>query len=391
MIEINNQCVGCAACQNICRYKAIKMLRNNEGFWYPKIDKNKCVKCNQCERVCPILKENINSDFDYLIYAGYSNLVNKKMPCSSGAIYPILIRCFFDNYPNGVAFGVKIEGKKVCHFEAFNYEEMIKGFGSKYVQSDLKDSFSKIKNYLQEEKNVLFSGTPCQTAALKTFLGGHLNEHLITQTILCHGVASPKVFERYLDNVEIKYGKKIEEISFRSKEYGWEKYGMKIYFEDNGQFFCESRQDTFHKAFGGDLALRNSCYNCKFKYPNYNADIVLGDFWNVESICPEIYNDLGVSVIIIASSKGLNLFNAMQKSLTIKQIDLSDIVKSQKGVIKGTPMNSKRAEFFENLDNENLDDLVNRLTRVPLIMKIRIGAGKVYRRLLSLILRRMIK
>lgn len=172
MIEINNQCVGCAACQNVCRYEAIKMLRNNEGFWYPKIDKNKCVKCNQCEKVCPILKENTSSNFDYLIYAGYSNLVDKKTPCSSGAIYPILVKKFFEKYPNGVAFGVKIEGKNVCHFEALSYEEMIKGFGSKYVQSDLKDSFSKIKKYLQEGKRVLFSGTPCQTAALKTFVGG---------------------------------------------------------------------------------------------------------------------------------------------------------------------------------------------------------------------------
>lgn len=318
-------------------------------------------------------------------------MVDKKTPCSSGAIYPILVKKFFEKYPNGVAFGVKIEGKNVCHFEALSYEEMIKGFGSKYVQSDLKDSFSKIKKYLQEGKRVLFSGTPCQTAALKTFVGGDFNEHLITQTILCHGVASPKVFERYLDDMEIKYGKKVKEISFRSKEHGWEKYGMKICFEDNEEYFCESGQDTFHKAFGGNLALRNSCYDCKFKYPNYKADIVLGDFWNAESIYPEIYNDLGVSVIIITSSKGLDLFNTVKKNLTIKQIAVSDIIKSQKGIIKSTPMNKKRTEFFEKLDDEKLDDLVERLTRVPLIRKIRIGAGKIYRRSLSLILRRMIK
>lgn len=238
---------------------------------------------------------------------------------------------------------------------------------------------------------MLFSGTPCQTAALKTFLGEDFNEHLITQTVLCHGVASPKVFERYLDDMEIKYRKKVKEIFFRSKEHGWEKYGMKICFEDDEEYFCESRQDTFHKAFGGNLALRNSCYDCKFKYPNYKADIVLGDFWNVESICPEIFNELGVSVIIVASSKGFDLFNAMKKNLTIKQITVSDIVKSQKGIIKSTPMNSKRTEFFENLDDENLDDLVKRLTKVPLIKKFRIGAGKIYRRSLSLILRRMIK
>lgn len=208
-----------------------------------------------------------------------------------------------------------MEGKRACHYEATSYNEIKQGFGSKYIQSDLSNIYSKIKKDLDNESKVLFSGTPCEIAGLKKYLGKEY-EKLLTQAIFCHGVASPKVFKKYCDYVENTYNKMIKSVSFRSK------------------------------TFGGNISLRKSCYNCQFKYPNYQADIIIGDFWNVGTICPKLYDKNGVSIIIIGSEKGKKFIDKIKSDMKLEEIKISDLYKSQKGIKDSVAMNLNRTEFF---------------------------------------------
>ena len=211
---------------------------------------------------------------------------------------------------------------------------------------------------------------------------------MLTQAIFCHGVASPKVFKKYCDYVENTYNKMIKSVSFRSKKKGWEKYGMEINFLDGGVYYKESEKDLFHKTFGGNISLRKSCYNCQFKYPNYQADIIIGDFWNVGTICPKLYDKNGVSIIIIGSEKGKKFIDKIKSDMKLEEIKISDLYKSQKGIKDSVAMNLNRTEFFEKLDKEKFDSLVNRLTLLPIHKRVRIILGKTYKKILFNILRK---
>lgn len=391
MIEINDKCVGCQACQQICTKDAIKMIENEEGFLYPDLDEKKCIKCGQCNKVCPVSVENqfnIENQKGFKIYGGYCTSIQTNQ-ASSGRIFPLITKKFFDeNKKNSKVYSVKMDGRKrACHYEATSYNEIKQGFGSKYIQSDLSNIYSKIKKDLDNESKVLFSGTPCQIAGLKKYLGKEY-EKLLTQAIFCHGVASPKVFKKYCDYVENTYNKMIKSVSFRSKKKGWEKYGMEINFLDGGVYYKESEKDLFHKTFGGNISLRKSCYNCQFKYPNYQADIIIGDFWNVGTICPKLYDKNGVSIIIIGSEKGKKFIDKIKSDMKLEEIKISDLYKSQKGIKDSVAMNLNRTEFFEKLDKEKFDSLVNRLTLLPIHKRVRIILGKTYKKILFNILRK---
>ena len=294
------------------------MIENEEGFLYPDLDEKKCIKCGQCNKVCPVSVENqfnIENQKGFKIYGGYCTSIQTNQ-ASSGRIFPLIIKKFFDeNKKNSKVYSVKMEGKRACHYEATSYNEIKQGFGSKYIQSDLSNIYSKIKKDLDNESKVLFSGTPCEIAGLKKYLGKEY-EKLLTQAIFCHGVASPKVFKKYCDYVENTYNKMIKSVSFRSK------------------------------TFGGNISLRKSCYNCQFKYPNYQADIIIGDFWNVGTICPKLYDKNGVSIIIIGSEKGKKFIDKIKSDMKLEEIEISDLYKSQKGIKDSVAMNLNRTEFF---------------------------------------------
>lgn len=225
------------------------MIENEEGFLYPDLDEKKCIKCGQCNKVCPVSVENqfnIENQKGFKIYGGYCTSIQTNQ-ASSGRIFPLITKKFFDeNKKNSKVYSVKMEGKRACHYEATSYNEIKQGFGSKYIQSDLSNIYSKIKKDLDNESKVLFSGTPCQIAGLKKYLGKEY-EKLLTQAIFCHGVASPKVFKKYCDYVENTYNKMIKSVSFRSKKKGWEKYGMEINFLDGGYIIKNQKRIFFTK------------------------------------------------------------------------------------------------------------------------------------------------
>lgn len=323
-MEICNKqnCTGCLACLDVCKKEAIRCIHNEQGFMYPVVDDNLCVGCNQCKKVCPANNPVKNAKTDY-IYAAWNKNNVTRLQATSGGVFLLLARQII--IQGGVVYGAAFdENFRVKHKRVDNVEGLKKLSGSKYVQSDTKGIFEKVKGDLVSGKAVLFSGTPCQVSALKSFLGKEYT-NLICIDLVCHGVPSPLVFRDYLNELSTKYESEPAIINFRHKEPCWSVFSMRIMFR-NGEVYQASKfRDPYLYFFlaggGGDLTLRQSCFNCKFTSPERTGDITLGDFWR---ICSEnkAQKDIekGVNVVLLNSEKGKSLFEKISDDVvTIKK------------------------------------------------------------------------
>ena len=219
MIDIKDKskCCGCSACVNICPNNAISMDIDDDGFKYPIVDVGKCINCGLCEKACPYNNEYIKKNiYDKSIaYGGWNNDDEIRKKSTSGGIFSAISKYILNN--NGVVCGAIYNEKfEVVHEIIDNIDDLEKIYGSKYVQSDLKDNFRRIKKYLNDGRLVLFSGTPCQVSGLNSFLVKEY-ENLYTCDIVCHGVPSPKVFEKYKRELEEANNSEILNINFRDK------------------------------------------------------------------------------------------------------------------------------------------------------------------------------
>ena len=226
MIKMNNilsvgkNCCGCNACEQVCPKKCIIFTRDKEGFMYPQIDHDICVDCGVCLRHCPIAGD-IKTGKNPEVFAAKFNDPDVVFKSTSGGVFMAL--AFFVLNKNGVVFGCAYDENLVAkHIAVEDKKELKRLQSSKYVQSDTKDVYTKVKTALVQDRYVLFSGTGCQVAGLKAFLGKDY-EKLITTDIICHGVVSPLLFEKYIDYMGKKLGGKLSDYNFRSKEKsGWD-------------------------------------------------------------------------------------------------------------------------------------------------------------------------
>ena len=226
MLEIINKsnCCGCHACYNACPQNAIIMRKDELGFRYPVIDQEKCIECGLCKKVCPVLnKKKINNQ--PIAYACINKNDNVRRESSSGGIFTLIAEKILDL--NGVVFGAQFDEKlNVSHAYVENKEDLYKLRKSKYVQSDIKDSYKKAKEFLDDDRFVLFTGTPCQVEGLYSYLRKDYNK-LYTQDIICHGVPSPAVWKKYKEDVEKQKHMKVVNMNFRDKSNGWMLYFLK--------------------------------------------------------------------------------------------------------------------------------------------------------------------
>ncbi len=216
-IQIKNKqdCCGCYACYNCCPVHAISMRQDAEGFWYPEVHADTCVRCGLCATVCPFANKPDDQTLTQA-YACYAKDPEEHKTSSSGGVFAILARDVLAE--EGVVCGAAFdEAMQVNHLCITSYEELKRLKGSKYVQSRIGNVYSEIRRFLMDGKKVLFSGTACQVAGLKNYLKRDY-ENLLCVDLICHGVSSPKVWERYLK--ELKPGCKIVEMSFRNKSRG---------------------------------------------------------------------------------------------------------------------------------------------------------------------------
>ena len=380
MIEINkkSECCGCHACNNVCPKECILMEIDNEGFWYPKVDKSKCIDCNLCEKVCPIINTPKKVEDDILAYACKNKNEEIRKNSSSGGVFTLLCEEVINN--NGVVFGATFdENLNVKHTYAETLEECINFRGSKYVQSKIGDTYKEAKKFLDQERIVLFSGTPCQISGLDAYLMKKY-DNLILIDIACHGVPSPLIYKSYIKKLEEKKKSKINEILFRDKSTGWKDYSISFKF-DNGKKMRQFRIDnTYMSGYLKDIFLRPSCYTCKFKKPITSADLTLADYWGIQNKHIEFDDDKGVSLILINSEKGQHLLNKITNKLNIIKTDLEYAIRCNPSIIKSSSYNEERDEFFKNFSSKNIIKYIDKYSKLPIFLSLKIKFARTIKR-----------
>ena len=330
-----SQCCGCEACAQICPKDCITMEEDNEGFLYPHIDISLCIGCNLCEKICPELNPITNINEPISIYAAKNTNESVRLVSSSGGIFSVLAEQIIEM--EGVVFGALFNEKwEVYHGYVDNKQDLKRMYGSKYVQSRINNSFIDARRFLREGKFVLFSGTACQIYALKRFLGKDYPK-LLTVDVICHGVPSPKVWKRYLE--EISHGRIIKSIKFRDKVTGWKNYSSIVEYE-NTQSDCLR---NFMSLFLSNYILRPSCHSCLFKNGRCTSDITLGDFWGINLILLDFHDDKGISVVLMNRE---SLFIDLLKFIDYKKVTTNDALLRNPSFKVPVKMHPNREFFF---------------------------------------------
>lgn len=367
MIEIRDKkdCCGCNACGDICHVQAISFQTDQEGFWYPLVDKKKCDDCHLCEKICPVINIDKLKKNDFqkpIVYGGYSKDIVVRFDSTSGGLFSVLAQAMYKQkgYVGGAIY---TDYFKVTNFISNDKKDLRKLRSSKYVESYAEGLYIKIKNLLIAGEKVLVCGSPCQMAALRSFLRKNY-ENLIIVDFLCRATNSPKVFEKYKENLEKKYGSKIIAIKDKNKEHGWHSLARKITFENGQTYYGEGHEDDYRRGYHMNVFERPSCYECKFKGFPRISDITLGDFWGIDKVDSSLEQNLGTSLMMINSKKGERFFEGIKDKLVVKQFRLEDIMPGNKTAILGGalsyPAHINRRNFFEDLDKMPFDECANK-------------------------------
>lgn len=367
MIEINEEnkknCCGCTACKNICPVGAIEMKQDKEGFLYPSVNLKKCINCKLCEKSCPVSnKQRVIEEKNEAYIIRTKNKEVLETSTSGGFFTPLAEKIL---KKNGVVIGVgfnedfRVEHKIVANN---NINDLKNLRGSKYVQSYMGDIYQKTKQLLDENVEVLFSGTPCQIYGLMNFLKKDY-KNLITIDLICHGVPSPKLWKKYIEYQQVKNKSTIKEISFRNKTYGYHSGTMKIVFNNNKEYYGSARVDYMLKSFFSEISSRPSCYNCKFKDRTHLSDFTIFDCWHMKELTNNKINDddMGFTNLLINSQKGQEVFEKIKDNYEIYKIDKDKAIEFD-GImaLNSAKPNLKRKEFYQYLDKHTIEETVDK-------------------------------
>lgn len=341
-------CCGCTACFSICPKagSAIVWTVDNEGFGYPKLYEEECIHCNKCIEVCFYRNTIYRPDDEYLIKPVVVVLQHKNQAIlkasQSGGAFSALAEYVFSE--SGVVYGAVLDDNFIVrHERVTNADSLSKINGSKYVQSDLNGVFKQVKLDLKNGVKVLFSGTPCQIAGLNMYLGKTRYKHLITVDILCYGVPSPQLWKAFLEYMEAVNKGCIEKAIFRDKGFGWKSAKSSFWIGDR-----KISTDIFYpNLFACNHMFRPACYSCLFSNEDRISDITIGDCWSLEEInIPGVNNDEGLSVMLINTNKGADVFNIIKETVYWDDILLSSL--NQPRLKSPVSLNQKeRAKFWD--------------------------------------------
>ena len=344
----HQKCCGCGACSMACPKHCLKMKEDKQGFLYPVFsDEKACVDCGICTHVCPVQqpfekKGNIDS------LAAFTDNVD-RLSCSSGGINTLVAEHVIKE--GGVVFGARFDSEWNVGMDCTDIRSELQKFsGSKYVQAYPGNAYKKVAEYLRQSRLVLFTGLPCQVAGLHRYLHKEY-EQLITISCLCHSVPSPLAWKKYLASNSKK--DKIRNFNFRDKSKGWENYSFKVAYDDGEEQVLTSK-NIYMDAMLENLSTRPSCAVCKFKGGRSNADIELGDCWGSSKICPSLFDNKGMNVVLTYSLKGQQVLQ--QLPFVSKHIELKKVMRYNEGLKQSTPLHPHQKLFFHLLHFINFND-----------------------------------
>ena len=329
VFDKKENCSGCGVCKAVCNENAVTMRRDDCGFYYPEIDVKRCVSCGKCRSNCHFINKSVPRSLSEDVFAVQSKEADVLKKSQSGGLFAELAKSILNS--GGAVYGAAFNDSfEVCHIRIDSAAQLYKLQGSKYVQSKTEDIFETVKNDLDNDLRVLFSGTPCQVAALYSYLG-QKNELLCTVDIVCHGVMAPSLWENYLDCIKKKYGE-ITRADFRDKSFGWQSHNETFIIGDK-----KIKKNIYRKIFYKNVLLRPSCYSikngryitaCKYAGMSRISDITIGDFWGIKNETAFIKN-AGISLCIINTEKGNRLFDMIKQSVIWERHDISETLAKQ--------------------------------------------------------------
>lgn len=383
MIEIKNpaDCCGCTACASICTHDAITMKPDVLGFLYPEVDKGKCVDCGLCDKVCAF-NDHYDTSLNLekpLVYGARHKDMNEVETSRSGAVFIAISDYILEQ--GGVVYGAGYTDHfRVVHKRATTKEERDEFKGSKYVQSDMTGVFRQVKQDLRDGLTVLFSGTPCQTSGLNSYVGKRLREKLFLVDIVCHGVPSPYMWRDYIAYLEKKQGSPIVWVNFRDKQkYGWAAHHETFKFKTGGKM-------SFTFLFYKHIMFRKSCGNCHFTNTKRPSDITIADFWGWQKTDPNINKDnKGVSLVFVNTEKGRRLFEAVRNDLDVIPAKLEDCM--QPNLQHPSVIHPKRMAFERDFAQHGFEYVMYHYGNVGWRYQLRTFPGKAKNKLKRIIKR----
>ena len=345
-------CTGCAACFSVCGKGVIKMRSDNTGFLFPKIDMQKCIECGLCEKSCPVITpvhkdSKLNNPHAYLLQ--HKNDTIRAESTSGGAFTAIAEETISNG---GIVFGASLEDDLVVrHIGVEKSEDLIKFRNSKYVQSEIGNSFIEVKTQLLKGRKVCFSGTPCQISGLKNYLRKDY-PNLITVDFACNSVPSPLILKKYIELKTEELGE-FKRIVFRDKHRGYSYSTMSLYkdwnYQKSGKYLYRrgSESDEWLRLFLNGQSVRLSCFNCQFQDDARVADISIADMWDPSKIAPDMNDNKGTTTIAVWTEKGREMINAISNDVRLFEYAIEDSswVRPHN---KKEPPNFDRNQFYDD-------------------------------------------
>lgn len=348
--KIGDLCFGCRSCEQSCPKHCITIQENDEGFLYPFIDLSACVECGLCLKKCPANDVDVHRNQPKHVYGARNKEDASIMKSASGGISDVAATYILNR--NGIVFGAAYDdGLHVHHIEVKDIKDKYKIQSSKYVQSNLEHTYSKAKAYLDQDRFVLFTGTPCQISGLYAFLQKDY-EKLYTLDLICHGVPSPKLFDSYIQYQSKKLKEPVTSFDFRSKE----KRGWATQYKITTEHHTKSdllALDKYGKHFMDGDCYRMSCYQCPFANLNRVGDLTIGDFWSVSQTHKEFYSDKGVSSVFVNTEKGQALFNEIKDDVYHIDSTVEKALMKQGNLVGPTKYTSARKDFYKNIGSSD--------------------------------------
>lgn len=357
-------CTGCGACMNICPENCIAMIPDEEGFLRPFIHKESCAVCGICYERCPVRQtsKTVQDSKEPECYAAWSKDDEIRFHSTSGGAFTHLALAILKQ--GGAVVGARYRENHLVEHALVTQEVDLEALRqSKYVQSEIGFTYRKIQGRLEKRQPVLFVGTPCQCAGLKSFLGRE-DENLYLCDFVCRGVNSPAVYLAYLRELEECYHSSVKRVWFKHKIHGWNNFCTKIIFENGQAYLADRETDPFMLGYiKSKLScyMRPSCYQCHFKGLNRSVNITLGDFWGIEKQFSDIDVRHGVSLILLQDEKGKQLFNTIKPQLDYRLSDNKLLRKYNGCAFDSVPDSSLRFHFFCNLKSEPFSSTIQNL------------------------------
>ena len=379
-------CTGCTACKAICPHDAISMRADDEGFLYPHIDASKCTGCGICTKACHSLNQGVARK-PLAVYAAMAKDDALRLASSSGGVFSSLAKDILSS--GGVVFGAAFDHDDwhVCHRAAYNEDGLAELRGSKYVQSDVGESYRHVKDVLKVGRYVLFSGTPCQIAGIRAFLRKDY-EKLLLVDVVCHAAPSPLAWKKYLEKrVASTYNSRVGEleairsIASRRKYCGWKRYSMSLGFANDMEYRAIFSDDPFMRGFLAELYNRPSCHNCPSKNLSSGSDITIADYWGVDSKLPEMDDDKGTSLVLVNTDKGAKAFATLAEKITLKESDFNHAMSVNPAIVRPIIPHRNRGRFFRRVIKSDFDLLVDRMLQPSLQCRAWAFVGNLLRKM----------